>query len=332
MGVGSGLGGSVGVGIETTYGTYVAPSSFAEVHSAPFEAKPNFVQGTGIASGRALDLASRYVQTHREAAGSLELEVLSKGFGKYLAHLFGSSSVPVVQGATAAYLQTHLWAADNKGKSFSVQVKSPNLTDTVLPQTYTGCKITDGEFSCGVGELLVAKFGVDAQDFTNLTALAAPSYLVGLRPFNFADMAVKVGTFGAEASVSGVRKVTFKVARKQKVDQFYAGAGGKKGEPTANATPDITGTIETDYVNNADFYDRRLLGVPTSLVFEWVGPLIASTFFQTVRFTFPGTIITGGDPKLDGPDVVNPPYTFKVTDDGVNTVKAEVMSTDVTVL
>jgi hypothetical protein len=332
MGVGSGLGGSVGIGIETTYGTYVAPTTFPEVHSAKFEPKPNFAQGTGLAAGRALDPAARYVQTHREASGSLELEVLSTRFGKYLAHIMGSSSTPVVQAATAAYLQTHVLGADNKGKSFSVQVKSPNLTDTVLPITYTGCKVTSLDLDCGVGDLLVAKMDVDAQDYSNVTALAATSYPVGARPFNFADMTVKVGVFGSEASVSGVRKVSLKIARKQKLDQQYAGAAGKKSEPTANGTVEITGSIETDYVNSTDFYDRRLSGASFSLVFEWVGPVIASTYFQTIRFTLPGTIITDGAPALDGPDVVNPTYSFKVTDDGVNTAKVEYMSTDVTVL
>lgn len=332
MGVGSGLGGSVGVGVETVYGTYVAGSSFPEVHTAAFQPKPNFAQGTGLAAGRILDPAARYVQTHREAAGSLELEVLSAKFGKFLAHIMGSSSVPVVQGATSAYLQTHILASDNKGKSFSIQVKAPNLTDTVLPMTYTGCKITDMELACGVGDLLVAKLDVDAQDYTALTALAAPSYPVGARPFNFADMNVKLGTFGAEANVTGVRKVTLKISRKQKTDQQYAGAGGKKAEPTSNAMAEITGTVETDYVNSTDFYDRRTTGAPTSMVLEWVGPLIASTFFQTIRFSLPGTIFTDGTPELDGPDVVNPSFNFKVDDDGVNTASAVYMSTDVTVL
>lgn len=332
MGVGSGLGGSVGIGVEPTYGTYQAPTTFPEVHTAPFNPLPNFVQGTGLAAGRILDPAARYVQTHREANGSIEMEVLSTRFGKFLAHIMGSSAVAVQQAATSAWLQTHPLANDNKGKSFTVQIKAPNLTDTVLPMTYTGCKITDMELTCGVGELLVAKMGMDAQDYTMLTALAAQSYPVGARPFNFADMNVKVGTFGAEVSVSGVRKVTLKIVRKQKMDQQYAGAGGKKAEPTSNAIAEITGTVETDFVNTADFYDRRLAGAPTSMIFEWVGPVIASTYFQTVRFTLPGTIFTDGAIALDGPDVVNPTFPFKVDDDGTNTVTAVYMSTDVTVL
>src|SRR6266571_4902197 len=47
-------------------------------------------------------------------------------------------------------------------------------------------------------------------------------------------------------------KVTLKVDRGMKTDQFYAGGAGLKSEPTTNAKVAITGTITADYITAAD--------------------------------------------------------------------------------
>ncbi len=331
MAIGSGLGGSVGIVAESTYGTYVAPSRFLEVTKAPFQRKPNFAQGAGLAAGQAFLRSGLLVTTHREGALSLEAEMRNKGFGLLLAHLLGSSATPVQQAATIAYLQTHLWG-DNFGKSLTAQVGVPNTAGTVVPYSLTGCKVTGAEFSCGVGELLTAKWDLDAQDYTDATGLAAPSYVAGQRPFHHGQMALKMGTFGAEASVTGVRKVTVKMDRPQKVDRFYAGGAGKKAEPVWNDRPKVSGSVEVDLVNKADFVDRAVTGTAVSLVWEFVGPIIASAYAETFRVSFPAVVFKDGEPSLDGPDVVGAKLDFDVLYDDTNpAVKVEYMSTDTTV-
>lgn len=331
MAIGSGLGGSVGFGVETTYGTFVAPTKFPEMQSATFQRKPNFVQGGGLAAGRFVQPSGRYVLTHREAEATVNMEVPSKGFGFLLQQLMGGSAAPVIQGATAAYLQTYT-LADTKGKSVSLQIGSPNTAGTVSPYTLLGSKVTAIEFACGVGELLTAGVSFDCQDYSESQGLSAPSFLTGIVPRNFSEMNVKIGAFGSEAAVTGVRKVTTKVSRAMKTDMQYANAGGKKAEPILNDWADISGTIDTDFVNKADWADRVPLSTPVSIVWEFIGPLIASTFFQTFRITMSSCVIESGDPNLDGPDVVNPSFSFSALDDQVNQpIKIEYMSTDVTV-
>ena len=332
MAVGSGIGGSVGFSAESTYGTYVAPARFLEVTQAKIDRKPNFVQGGGIAAGQGFERASLYVQTHREGLLSVEGEVRNKQFGLLLAHLMGSSAAPVQQAATTAYLQSHVWG-DNVGKSLTGQLGVPTLGGTVVPYSVMGGKVTSAEFSCGVGELLTGKWELDVQDYSDVTGLAAPSYVTGARPFHFGQMAVKVGAFGAEAAVTGIRKVTLKIARPQRTDRQYAGGTGKKAEPVWNGRPQITGTIETDFLAKADFADRVVTGGAISLVWEFVGPIIASTYAETFRVTLSAAVFTQGDPALEqGLDVVSPKFDFKVTTDDVNQpLKIEYMSVDTAV-
>jgi hypothetical protein len=65
-------------------------------------------------------------------------------------------------------------------------------------------------------------------------------------------------------------------------------------------------------------------------VWEFVGPLIASTFFETFRITLPAVRFDEGPPVVDGFDVVKPSFNFTALYDGTNQPKIEIISTDVT--
>jgi hypothetical protein len=330
MGIGSGLGGSFGIVPEVTYGTYVAPTRFHEVNKAGLKKTKNTVQGGGLAAGRFAQLGSRRVITTMAGGGSVEMEVPSKGFGIILNHLFGGTVTPVQQAASAAYLQTHP-IADNVGKFFTAQTGVPDTTGVVRPYSFLGSKITAVEFSCGVDELLMAKIDIDSRDVSESQGLAAVSYIAGVQPRHFGEMAVKFGSFGAEAAVQGIRKVTVKIERPQATDRFYANNAGLKSEPIMNDWVKVSGSFEADYVDKTILADRFAADSSTSLVWEMVGPLIASTFFQTFRIRIPQIFLDGDTPDLDGPGVVSGTFPFVGQFDGTNSVvSAEYMSTDIT--
>ncbi|MBK7424852.1 MAG: hypothetical protein IPJ48_18220 [Propionivibrio sp.] len=330
MAIGSGLAASIGFAAESTYGTYVAPTRFLEYIKADLKKKKNVVQGGGLAAGRIAQLGSRRVVTSESVEGGFELEVANKGMGLLLAHLLGSSATPVQQGATAAYLQAHT-VGDNIGKSLTIQHGVPDLTGTVRPFTFKGCKLSGAEFSCKVGELLTMSLDVDGRQASEVETLVAASLATGVAPFHWAQMSVKLGTFGAEAAVSGVKGFSVKFDRGMASERFYAGAGGLKAEPIMNDFLKVSGSIEVDLVNKADFADRFAADSATSLVIEFVGPLIASTYYQTFRFTLPMVFFDGDTPTVDGPDVTSGGYPFVAQLDGTNPlVSIDYISTDTT--
>ena len=330
MAIASGLAAQIGVAAESTYGTYVAPTRFPEYNKADLKKKKNVVQGGGLAAGQIAQLGSRRVVTSESVEGGFELEVANKGMGLLLAHLLGSSATPVQQGATAAYLQAHT-VGDNIGKSLTIQHGVPDLTGTVRPFTFKGCKLSGAEFSCKVGEPLTMSLDVDGRQASEVETLVAASLATGVAPFHWAQMSVKLGTFGAEAAVSGVKGFSVKFDRGMASERFYAGAAGLKAEPVMNDWLKVSGSLDVDLVNKADFADRFAADSATSLVIEFVGPLIASTYYQTFRIKVPMVFFDGDTPTVDGPDVTSGGYPFVAQLDGTNPlVSIDYISTDTT--
>lgn len=325
MAIGSGLGAQMGISAESTYGTYVAPTKFIEFTKESLVLKKTTAQSAGIAAGRLLPLSSRRVLTRREVSGSIDLEVTNKSMGLLLQALMGTSVTPVQQVATAAYLQTHL-LADTAGKSLTIQKGVPLTTGTVTDKSFLGCKITSGEFSCEVGGMLTGSFEFDGKDCDEAQTLAAASY-ANMSPFHFGQMAVKTGSFGTETALDGIRKVSCKVERPQETERFYAGQSGLKKEPISNDQVKITGNLESDYVATT-LDDLHTSDAATSLVWEFVGPLIASTYYETFRIVLPAIRLDEGPPVVDGFGVVKPTFNFTGLYDGTNQPKIEYMSTD----
>jgi hypothetical protein len=327
MAIGSGLGAQLGLAAESTYGTFVAPTKFIEFTQESLQLKKTTAQSAGIAAGRLLALSSRRVVTRREVQGSVSFEVTNKSMGLLLQALMGTTVTPVQQGATAAYLQTHTLASV-AGKSLTMQMGIPLTSGTVTDKTFLGCKVTSGEFSCGVGEMLTASFEIDGKTVDEGQTLAAASYS-NMSPFHFGQMGVKAGTFGAETTLDGIRKMTCKIERPQDTERFYAGQSALKAEPIENDQVKITGSLETDYVATT-LDDLHTSDGATSLVWEFVGPLIAATHYETFRITLPAVKLDEGPPVVDGFGVIKPTFNYTALYDGTNQPKIEYISTDVT--
>lgn len=337
MAAGSGIAAQLGIKAESVFGTYAAPDRFliGWLKGNP-QFKPNRVQGGGLYAGEAMPRADRFLETTRQGSGTVTIEVSRKQFGIILAHLLGSSTSPVQQGATIAYLQTHTVAADQAGKYLTIQAGVPQTDGTVKAYTFLGCKIQKATFSCGVDETLTADLEFDCRDMTEAQTLAAASFTAGAStaPFTFKDMNVKVGTFASETVVQGVRKVTFTIERPLKTDRQYAGNAGLKSEPLTNGAVVASGTLDTDYVDKTVFVDKFVANTQTSMVLEWQveSPVIVASNKYALRFKLPGTFFTGDTPVVDGPEVVGVPVPFECKLDATNGgLIAEYMSVDTAV-
>lgn len=328
MAIGSGLGAQLGIASEVTYGTFVAPTRFVEFTKESLVEKKTTATSSGIAAGRLMALSSRRVVTQREVSGSLELEVTNKGMGVLLQALMGTTVTPVQQAVTTAYLQTHA-LADTWGKSLTIQKGVPLTTGTVTDKTLLGCKVTSAEFSCEVGGMLTSSFEFDGRSCDETQTLAAASYS-NMAPFHFGQLAVKSGSFGAETALDGVRKFSVKVERPQATDRFYANSSALKAQPISSDLVKITGSLEMDYVATT-VDDLHTSDGATSLVIEFVGSLIASTYYETFRIKLPAIKVDDAPPTVDGFQVVRPTFNFTALYDGTNPVAIEYMSTDTTV-
>jgi hypothetical protein len=317
MAVRSGLGSQLGFAAESVYGTYVAPTRFYEYASESLKKETEFVQGGGLAAGRFAQSGSRRTLTREFGSGTVEMDVPNQKFGLLLAHLMGSATTPVQQGATIAYLQTHAFS-DNFGFSLTGQVGIPDTsTGTARPYSFLGGKINSMEFSCGVGEQLKVVTDFDFQKVSEAQTLATASYATGLGNWGYNNMAVKLGTFGAEAAVAGINGCTMKIERPMKTDRASAVAG-LKGEPIINDYANVTGTFEAEFYDKTILADRFANNTSTSLIWEFVGANIASTYYYTIQLKVPMIFLEGDTPQVGGPDVVGGSFNFTGKSDGTN--------------
>lgn len=329
--IGAGIGGAVGWGLESTYGTFPASiNQFYEVTKAATTKTKKTAQSSGLASGRFIDLSARRALTSQAGTAQLDLEVMYSGhFGQLLKSVFGTTAAPVQQASSTAYLQTHTLLT-LAGISATIQADIPDTSGVQHQYNFTGSKATGVTFSCGIDTFLTSSFTFDVMQVQETGALAAPSYPT-LNPFHFAQSAVKWGTFGSEVAIDGVKKIDVKVERKQNVNRYYQGAAGLKREPITNDAVAITGTIESDYVNKTYFADVFASDTPQSLIWTFTGPIIASTYNYQFQIALPSVFIDSPGPQLDGKDIVSTSFAFTALNDGTNQpITLTYMSTDTT--
>jgi hypothetical protein len=319
MAVGSGLGGQLGAKAESTWGTYIAVDHFYEVMSTSLGKEKTVVQLGGMAAGRATPLATRRVVTTKGASGNIVIQVPNTKFGLLLNMIFGGTVTPVQQGGSAAYLQTHTLQSDVTGKSMTIQVGVPQTDGTVKPFNFLGCKVKSAEFSVELGGATMVTIEVDAKDLDETTALVAGSYPLTVAPFHFGQSAVKIhATYGSEAAIAGVRKVSVKIERPLATDRNYQGNAGLKLEQITNDNLAITGVITADFLDKTVFNDRYAADTGFAFVWECIGPIIASTFAETFRLKLPKCYLDGDTPTLDGPDIISGDFPFTALFDGTN--------------
>ena len=328
MAIGSGLGSSFGVSAESSYGTYVAPTKFLRAKSYMIEKVANRQQGEGIQTGSYGPIGAQYVETTTAATGKIDMDVQSTKLGVILNTLMGGTTTPTQNGTSSAYTATFT-LGDTYGKSLTAQLGAPYRSGTVLPHTLTGGKVAQAAFTCDVGGVLSASFDVDGRTFTTTQSLASVSYS-SANVFNFSQMTLKLGTYASESAVTGVRSVGVTIDRPHDVEDYTAGASGLKSEPVLNGLANISVDITSDWLSKTTFQDLAHGTTATSLVWEFTGPLIASTYYETFRITLPSVYFEPSTQGVDGPKELSQSFKAMWRYDGTNLPKIETISTDTT--
>jgi hypothetical protein len=328
----TGVGGFAGIKAETTYGTAVVTDQFVEVTKASIKKVKNTATGQGIASGLLVARGARRVVVSQAATGTVDFDVVTNSMGRFLNLLMGGTVTPTLISGTS-YTSTFP-IADSTGKFATVQMGIPDSGGTIRAYTSRGTKVTGATFSCGIDSLLTATFAVDGQQIDQTITAASPSYVAGATPFHFGQSALKLGTFGAEASVSDVRSVQVQITRPHKLDRFYMGSQvaqvAVKGEPILNAVAAITTTIQVDLspASKTAFFDRYMADTPTSMVWQFVGPVVSGANNATFQVNLPEVFFDTDSPTLESPDVVTVQMTGTCLYDNTNLPTISTISSD----
>jgi hypothetical protein len=102
---------------------------------------------------------------------------------------------------------------------------------------------------------------------------------------------------------------------------YYAGAtvAGTKSEPVLNGVAKVSGSVTVDMINLTDFHNRAVNNTNTSLICTWVGPLIASTYYETFTVTIPAVVFPAPTSfDIADRNVLQNQFAFEARYDGTN--------------
>jgi hypothetical protein len=315
MAHGSGLDAQLGVGVESIYGTRVAPSTFIPFESESLALTQEYIENQPLMSGVMVQPEGYHVSSTRSAEGSVEMLYFDRGMGKILNMLTGSTVTPATpSGATNARTQTFpIGLTSPVGKSLTLQVGRPDTTGTVRPFDYVGCKVSEATISVEAGEAATLSLNVDSRDEKTDQSLATPTYSAAAKPYGFQAWSLSIG---GSAAVN-VRSLTITIPLNMATDRYNLGNSGVKDEPLVNAQSELAVSATLEFQSLADHTRFRNESV-VALAASATGALIEDALYYKTEITIPAAKQVSSNPVVAGPDLVTSDVEFRALWNGTD--------------
>lgn len=305
----------IGFADESAYGTAATPTRFFEFNSEGIEEAEGRTEGDPLRVGTHVRRSDRFTPWFSGAAGTIQMDVLTKGFGFFLKHMLGAVATT---GPAETTVYTHTGTmGDLWGDSFTCQIGRPlNPGGTVQPFTYRGGKVTEWTLSNTVDANLLLELGVDFQQVATDTALATASYPSGMDNLTWAGAVVTVG--GSQFDVSDI---SVRGNNNLNVDRRFLSGSTDKKEP-------VSSRRELEFTLSADFesmtqrnraHAEAKADALAEIVATWTGPtLLGSTLYPKLVVTLPAGRFDAWSGAADGPDGITQELSGVGLFDGTN--------------
>lgn len=232
----------LGVKKETTYGTAVVVDRFFEFTSEGITLDTGRAVSEGFRASQRVARSDRFVPYVAGASGSIELDVLSGGFGFWLEHMLGTVATTGPTD-TAAYTHTGT-VGDLFGKSFTCQVdrRLGAAGSTAQAFTWEGGKVAKWTLECETEGLLTFSADLVFEDEKTATALASASYPSSVVPLSWAGASASIASTGIP-----VTKWSVSCDNQLKTDRHYLANNTRRSEPVEEGLREITVEVECDW-------------------------------------------------------------------------------------
>lgn len=291
----------LGVKSESSYNVPVVVDRFFEFESESIADTYGRTEGDPLRVGSGFVRQDRFTPYYAGAAGSLQMTVMSKGFGWWLAHMLGAVSTGAV-GTDGQYVHTGT-EGTLFGKSFTLQVNRPfRPSGTNQPFTFAGGKVAEWTLSNSVDGNLLLDLGLDFASVATDTALATAAYPSSMEPFSWAGGYVTIG-----GSNYDVTEVSIQASNGLDVDRRQIRSNTAKKEPTA-ARREGSFSISADFDsltqrNRAAAVTRA--GALASITAVWVAPTaIGGSTYPKVEVTIPAARFDEWSGAREGTDAI----------------------------
>lgn len=314
MSIRSGLASQVGIGDETTYGTYATPTRFTEFESESMKLNVDYAEAPGLRATNRVQRTDRVRTNKKGATGDLSFVVQSKGFGLYVKHALGKAGV-ITTHAGGTNSKDHTYTlGDPYGLSYTFQKGVPDVSGTVQPFSYLGTKTTSWELSNSVDGYLMWKQGMFAQDETTAQSLASASYPSG----TVEDLFYSDGALNVASGAVTVKDVTISGSASLNTDRRFLRSSTLTKEPIIAGMYEISGsfTMEFESLTQYQRFTGNTLG---QLDVTWTAPTaIESTIYPYLSVTLPKVQFRGDTPTVSSAGIVTLSCPFKALYDGTN--------------
>ena len=301
----------VPVGVESPYGTAVAPTRAYEARADTFARDVEYLTSVGFRRDMQTIRNDRDDTITLGATGSIEFDLLNKGAGLLLQHVLGTTSGPTQLGSTSAYRSTFATSDSGASGSYTIQVSRVDSGGTLRPFTYEGCVATGFNIAQDLGSNLSFTLNFDAENEQTSTGEATPAYPSGADPFNYTQAVIAIDGSAATnfTSFSLDGDLGMDTARR------FLNGSATKSQPKRSSVPSYTGTITAEFADLTD-YNKFVNGTEFSINASWNGAEIASPYNFECVLSIPVAKFTGSTPvaSLDSLTTVDLPFT--VLDNG----------------
>ncbi len=304
----SGLFSQLGFGDESVYGTGVAATRFFEMRKESIVGQYERIDSEALRSGTRVLRSDRFAVNHKGAKGSVELEVLNKGFGYFLKHMMGS--VATTGSGTFTHTGT---VGDLTGDFFTCQVGRPKVGSTVEPFTYEGGKVTEWTLSNAVDGILMLDLGLDfARERlvgAGAYALQAATYPASAELLTFTGGVINIGGTAVD-----VKDVSVKGENGLADDRYFIRNSQSKKEPTEKEMRkyEVEMTLDFDATTQyARVASATAAGALATFSAAWTSPSGSS-----LTVTVPALRFDGTTPTVEGADLLEQKLTGMALFDG----------------
>lgn len=299
---------------EVTYATAVTTSRAWEFNSESIAETEGRTEGEPLRTGytRRND---RFTPYFAGAAGTVEFDVLTKGFGFWLKHMMGAVAT-TGPAETTVYTHTGTFG-ELVGDSFTMQVNRPfHPAGTNQAFTYSGGKITNWNLSNSVDGNLVLSLDMDFAAVADDIALATASYPTGMEPFSWAGGTVTIGAVQAD-----VTEFSVSCNNNLNVDRRFIRANTEKKEPTGGKREvEFSLACDFDALTHRDrAHATTRAGALAAIVATWNGPtLLGTTLYPQVSVTIPAARFDSWEGAVAGDEGISQALSGVGTWDGTN--------------
>ena len=289
MAIRTGLNAQLGVALETTFGTYVAPARWFEFTAESITREQERMESKGIRAGTRVLRSDRWV-LGKKTIGDIAVRKLCRrnDLATAFTHTFTPGDLPV---------------------GFTAQVGIPDTTaaGTVHPFSWTGCQIEAFKIRGAVDE--IGEFGITivAQEETTAQTLGAPTYPTN-EPLGFVEASLEIA-----ASPVDVRAVEFNGANNLVTGRHKLGTPLAEEALEGSDLREYTGTIDAHFETLAA-YNRFVNGTEAALDFKFEGAVIETGHPFTLQ-VLANVRFDGETPQVSGMDEVVQNLPYKVVDE-----------------